>query len=178
MDAPEPVSTAVVPEGEGAEAVSVLEEADEWSFLGSVGEAFASIPAAFADLGSSLADPLGVSVISDDEATVAEEVEADGSIFATMRSYFNNDVHAAYAYLLFILIYFPCVAALGAILRELGRLFGWICIAYLTVLAWITATLYYQIAAAHQVVWIVVPLAMLAAMVAGFSLLRNKVKIS
>ena len=34
-----------------------------------------------------------------------------------MRGFFNNDKHAAYAYMLFILIYF-CVAALGALIRN------------------------------------------------------------
>ena len=53
--------------------------------------------------------------ISGDEAATAEELEADGSVFGAMRLYFANDLHAVYAYLLFILIYFPCFAALGAI---------------------------------------------------------------
>lgn len=159
------------------ESEAPAEPEEQWSFAGSVVEAFASIPEAFAGLGGTLADPVGASIISDDETAVAEEIEADQGIFAVMRSYFNNDVHAAYAYLLFVLIYFPCIAALGAIIRELGSLFGWICVGYLTVLAWVTATLYYQIAAAHQIVWIVIPLALLAAMIAGFSVLRKKVKI-
>ena len=53
---------------------------------------------------------------------------------------------AAFAYLLFILIYAPCVAALAAIHREIGM--GWMLLAvsYLTGLAWLTATLYFQIA--------------------------------
>jgi hypothetical protein len=53
-----------------------------------------------------------------------------------------------------------------------------LCIAYLTILAWITATLYYQVAAGHQAIWIIVPLAMLVAMIAAFSLIRKKVRIA
>jgi ferrous iron transport protein B len=82
--------------------------------------------------------------------------------------------HAAYAYLLFILIYFPCLAALGALVREMGPFFGWVSVIYLTVLAWITATLYYQIASGGQALWIVVALALLGAVIAVFSLLRAK----
>ncbi len=149
----------------------------EWSLAASATEALASIPAAFAGFAGSLADPLGLSVVSGDEASIAEEIGSDEGIFATMREYFAGDVHAAYAYLLFILIYFPCVAALGAIMRELGRFFGWVCIAYLTVLAWITATLYYQITAARDPVWIVVPVALLAGIVALFAVLRRFVKV-
>lgn len=145
-----------------------------FDFATSVGEAFASIPASFAGLADSFLDPLGVSIISDDEAAVAEEIDADSGIFAVMRERFGNNKHAAYAYLLFILVYFPCVAALGAIIRELGRFYGWLCIAYLTVLAWITATLYYQLAWAHQPLWIAVLIALFASMIVLFNAIRNK----
>jgi ferrous iron transport protein B len=91
-----------------------------------------------------------------------------------MRDRFGNNKHAAYAYLLFILVYFPCIAALGAIIRELGRFYGWLCIVYLTVLAWITATLYYQIAYAHKALWIAVPVVLFLCMIALFNVIRNK----
>ncbi len=163
---------------DSASANDMIEEesSDEWNFVGSVGEAFASIPENLGGLVGTLKDPIGASIISDDEATVAEEVEADEGIFAVMRSYFKNDAYAAYAYLLFILIYFPCIAALGAIIREIGGFFGWIAIAYLTILAWITSTLFYQITTAHQPLWIAVPLILLAALIGAFSLLRGKAK--
>ncbi len=163
------------PEDAGAEVAGDSGETDEaWSFGNEVAAAFASIPEAFAGLGGTILDPVGASIITDDEEAVAESVEADRGVFGAMRSYFNGDAHAAYAYLLFILVYFPCLAALGAIIREIGPLFGWIAIGYLTVLAWITATLYYQIAAAREAVWIALPLALLACVVAAFSLLRKK----
>ena len=77
--------------------------------------------------------------------------------------------------MLFRSIYFPCIAAFGAIIREIGPLFGWVSVIYLTVLAWITATLYYQIAAAHQVIWIIIPLVLFAGIIGAFSLMRRKV---
>lgn len=145
-----------------------------FDFGAAVVEAFASIPASFAGLADSVLDPLGLSIISGNEAAVAEEIEADAGIFAVMRDRFGNNKHAAYAYLLFILVYFPCIAALGAIIRELGRFYGWLCIVYLTVLAWITATLYYQIAYAHQALWIAVPVVLFLCMIALFNVIRNK----
>ena len=57
----------------------------------------------------------------------------------------------AFAYLLFILIYMPCVAAVAAIQRETGWKWMSFSIFYLTALAWGFATFFYQLAtfAAH-----------------------------
>lgn len=164
------------------EAVEAAEAAEEegggeeepWSLGAELGAAFASIPEAFSGLAGSILDPLGLSLISGDEEAVAEGVEADEGIFAVLRSYFGDNPHRAYAYLLFILIYFPCLAALGALVREMGPFFGWVSVGYLTVLAWIVSTLYYQVSSGGQVLWIVVPLALLGAVAGVFDLLRGK----
>lgn len=52
---------------------------------------------------------------------------------------------AAYAYLLFILLYSPCAAALTMLWKEHGK--GWMLFAFgfLTLQAWMIATLFYQI---------------------------------
>jgi ferrous iron transport protein B len=63
---------------------------------------------------------------------------------------------SAYAYLLFILIYAPCVAALGAAFRELGTGYGMVLTGYLTILAWIVAVLFFQIFEGHSLLWILV----------------------
>lgn len=154
-----------------ASKIDEIEIDDEpWNFASEVVAAFASIPEAFSGLASTLLDPMGMSMISADEEVVAEEIEADTGIFASLRTSFNNDGAAAYAYLLFILIYFPCIAALGAILREIGPLYGWISMLYLTVLAWITATLFYQFASGGSLLWILVAFSMLVAMIGAFYL--------
>ena len=53
---------------------------------------------------------------------------------------------AAYAYLIFILLYFPCVATIVAIKNETGS-WRWALFAasYTTVVAWITSALVFQI---------------------------------
>ena len=153
-------------------AASPDEEAEEEAFRlwPGIRESLESVPAALGGIFASMADPMGVGLISEDQAAVAEELETDDRVFSAMRGYFGGGA-GAYAYLLFILIYFPCIAAMGAILREIGTGYGWLSMAYLTVLAWLTATLYYQIAAGHQVVWIIVPIVFLAGIVVLFGAL-------
>ena len=53
---------------------------------------------------------------------------------------------AAYAYLIFILLYFPCIATIAAIKNETGS-WRWACFAacYTTAVAWIVSALIYQI---------------------------------
>ncbi len=70
-----------------------------------------SIPENLAGL--SYSDPLGIEVgdLTDSNA-VAEEQEVDESIFGNIKSQFVSG-HAAFAYLIFILLYTPCVAAMG-----------------------------------------------------------------
>jgi len=86
-------------------------------------------------------------------------------VFTGMRSQFNP--FSAYAYLLFVLIYFPCVAAFGTSIQEMGWKYGLMQAAYLTILAWSTATLFYQLAFAHNPVLIAVPLLIMGGMAAA-----------
>ena len=77
---------------------------------------------------------------------------------AAMLTAFDGKA-GAFAYLLFVLIYSPCVAAIAAIQRETGWKWMTFSVVYLTVLAWSFATLFYQLAtfAAHpaqSVMWI------------------------
>ena len=52
----------------------------------------------------------------------------------------------AFALMLFVLIYFPCVAAVAAIRKELGKGWGLFTMFYTTGLAWIISFAFYQIA--------------------------------
>ena len=64
---------------------------------------------------------------------------------SAMLSAFDGKI-GAFAYLLFVLIYMPCVAAVAAIQRETGWKWMSFSVLYLTALAWGLATLFYQIA--------------------------------
>ena len=138
------------------------EEEEEFSLSASLAEAFQTIPENLMGIVDGLLDPFGVGIIGEDEATTAEEVGADESIFASMRAYFNEGPVQIYAYLLFILLYVPCLAAMGAVVREIGGKLAIVLALYLTLLAWIVSTLVYQIGFAHEPVWIIMPLVMLA----------------
>ena len=48
--------------------------------------------------------------------------------------------------MLFVLLYFPCIAALVAVRREAGTKWMLFEIAYTTAVAWIISFLFYQIA--------------------------------
>ncbi len=52
----------------------------------------------------------------------------------------------AYSFMLFILLYFPCIAALAAIKREAGTKWMVFEIFYTTVVAWLVSFIFYQIA--------------------------------
>jgi ferrous iron transport protein B len=54
--------------------------------------------------------------------------------------------YAAYAYLIFILLYFPCIATIAAIKNETGS-WRWATFAalYTTAVAWIMSAVVYQI---------------------------------
>jgi len=144
---------------EAAAAGVELEEAG-FDFFGSIGEAFATIPANLADLGGTLLDPLGLSVgdVSDLD-TAAEEQAVAFTTFGQMAQRFDGRV-GAFAYLLFVLMYFPCVAAMGAVYRETNA--GWTAFVGLwtTALAYWSAVMFYQIGTfsrnpASSTAWIV-----------------------
>ncbi|PNY83050.1 ferrous iron transport protein B [Deinococcus koreensis] len=50
------------------------------------------------------------------------------------------------AYLVFVLLYTPCIATVGALAQEYGRRVAWITVAYQLVTAWVAAFVVYQLA--------------------------------
>ena len=53
---------------------------------------------------------------------------------------------AGLAYLVFVLLYTPCIATVGALAQEYGRRIAWITVAYQLATAWVAAFVVYQIA--------------------------------
>lgn len=122
------------------EVVATEESEAGFDFWAGIIDAFASISAGFEGFLDGLRDPLGLS------GALEEIDEAEASSYSTMVARFGeHGKKAAFAYLLFILIYAPCVAALAAIYREIGM--GWMLLAvsYLTLLAWVISTAFYQL---------------------------------
>lgn len=119
------------------------DEGGEYDLIASLGEAVMSIPDNLAGL--SYSDPLGIEVgdLTDSQA-VAEEQEVDASIFGNLKGYFASS-NAAFAYLIFILLYTPCVAAMGAYVREFGQKYARFIAVWTMGLAYGSAALYYQV---------------------------------
>jgi len=116
------------------------EEREVFDFWGGIGGAFASIPASFDGFSETLADPIGVMGI---EASDIDSMEVDTNTLGSLQRYFGGKI-AAIAYLLFILIYAPCVAAIAATYRETNWKWALFSVSYLTSLAWVVSTIFYQ----------------------------------
>lgn len=128
-----------------SESDSALDDGAPPDLVAATGEAFASIGAELLALGSALTDPLGISIgdVSDLEA-VASEQEIETSTLSNMAALFSGPF-AAFCYLVFVLLYAPCVAVLGAINKEAGWHWTLLVFSWCTGLAYITATVIYQI---------------------------------
>lgn len=137
--------------GQLAEEAAPQEEADPpFNFGENIQAAFVSIPTNIVSLGNQLLDPLGLNIGDvQDQSAVAEEQELSTSTFGQMAQRFGNST-AAFAYLLFVLMYFPCVAATGAVFRETNL--GWTALVagWTTGLAYWVATMFYQVATFSQ----------------------------
>ena len=115
----------------------------------SFSEALATIPENL--FGIAPDDPLSLSVgdLSTVESASAE-LEVETTTFSALQAGFSGVV-AAFAYLLFILLYTPCVAAMGALVGEFGSRWATFAATWTFGLAYGTATVFYQAAtfAAH-----------------------------
>ena len=119
--------------------------AAEADLLGALGEAVASVPRNLAELGGAWSDPLGLDIgaVADPAAAAAEQEVALDTISA-MRTLFHGDI-GAFSYLLFILLYMPCVATIGVIYKEIGAFWAMFSIGWSVVMAYSAAVVCYQI---------------------------------
>ncbi|MDJ1172730.1 Fe(2+) transporter permease subunit FeoB [Roseofilum capinflatum] len=116
-----------------------------FEFWGGIQEAFATIPANLAELPGTLLDPLGLNIgDTTDLETASSEQEVTVGTFGAMVTRFDGKA-GAYAYLLFVLLYFPCVSATAAVYRETNTQWTIFVAAWTTGLAYIVATSFYQI---------------------------------
>ncbi len=118
---------------------------DDFRFWDGLAEAVATIPANLSEVPAMLLDPLGINVGDVSNVDAAAEAQAVGvGTFGAMATRFNGRI-GAFAYLIFVLLYFPCVAAMGAVYRETNG--GWTAFVGLwtTGLAYAASTLFYQV---------------------------------
>lgn len=119
------------------------EEEPEYSFWNDFKDSFNSIPEKLGDLKNTILDPLGLRALSEEDDSV------DAMTYTTMKTMFPSTA-AAFAYLLMVLLYFPCVAVIGAIAKEAGNRWAFFVAAWSTGLAYCASTLFYQIATFSQ----------------------------
>lgn len=111
--------------------------------------------------------------LSEDEMLALEEgdLSETADIYANLRSYFHNpDKNGnpvdgfnwqVFAFLIFILLYVPCLAAMGVVAREIGLGLAILMATVQTILAWAVAVLLYQVPVGGDTKWIVAAIAVL-----------------
>ncbi len=114
-------------------------------------EAVDSVGTNLGALGERLGDPLGMGNL-DDSAAIAEEQQVHTGTLGLMATLFDGQL-GAFSYVLFVLLYMPCVATLGAIYKELGGFWAFFSATWNTVIAYTLAVTVYQAGsfAAHPV---------------------------
>lgn len=113
------------------------ETESETTFGEDVGEIIIGFGTATVDAGKMLVSLVpGINLMADDE-------EAQDTVLSQALTA-NFTPLAAVAFLVFVLIYTPCVATLGAIKAEYGWKWMWVSASYQFGLAWLLAVLVYQ----------------------------------
>ena len=138
------------------------QEQQEQSYIGKMGKAIEPVftPQGFnwkldvsliAGVGAKeiVASSIGVLYSGDDSFADDDTFSDDSEKYTRLHQLMTADgltPLAAYCYLLFVLIYFPCVATIVAIKNETGS-WRWALIAaiYTTILAWVVSAVVYQI---------------------------------
>lgn len=122
--------------------VGHLTDAEEakFNFWGGLHEAVMSIPINFAKLSGALSNPVLAS---------APTHEVNKGVYGQMQQRFDGQI-GAFAYLLFVLLYVPCVSTVATIAKELGRSWAAFSVVWGTGLAYGLATGFYQTATFAQ----------------------------
>lgn len=156
-------------------AGDVGEEEGGLDIAGTVTEAFTTVGEGIVGIFTSV-DLLGIGLISEDQEAISEEIGADASVYRHIAE--NFTVFSAFAYLLFVLMYFPCLAVIGAARQEMGGFYAGVMAVYATLLAWAVATLFFQIAEGHNFVYIILSLLILLIIYGGLYYLGQREKSS
>ena len=109
---------------------------DTFQFWGSLQEAWRSIPANLAQLNHAFSNPI---------LAQAPISEVNQGVYGLMYQQFDGQI-GAFAYLLFVLLYFPCISTTAVMLRELHRGWSVFSIFWMTGIAYGVAVIFYQAA--------------------------------
>lgn len=110
--------------------------AAHFDFLAGMKAAFWSIPENLSHLMPALTNPILAS---------AADSQVSQSVYGIMAQRFDGKI-GAYAYLLFVLLYIPCVSTIVVIRQEASSKMMWISVTWSFFVAYTTAVLFYQVA--------------------------------
>jgi ferrous iron transport protein B len=121
-----------------------------FDFWQAIDDAISTVPENLSALSDAFTDPLQMNVGDIDSLEAAAAAQhVNNATFGAMTKRFDGQA-GAFAYLLFVLLYFPCVATIGAIKREAGTSWAVFVAALTTTIAYITASSFYQIGTFSQ----------------------------
>jgi ferrous iron transport protein B len=129
----------------------------DFNLWASLKEAVYSVIDNLSSLAQAIANPILASAPDNEVSQVA---------YGEMAKRFDGAV-GAYAYLLFVLLYVPCVSTMAAVRQEASRAWMWFSITWSFVLAYAVAVVFYQLAtiAKHpesSIAWVCAMFAMIA----------------
>jgi len=112
--------------------------------------AVTSVGDSMVDISSVLLDPLGLSIgdVTDHDEVAASQ-NVDVATIGNMSALFGSSL-AAVSYLVFILLYAPCVAVIGAMVRESGVRWALIVFSWSTALAYFVSSTIFQLGTIFQ----------------------------
>jgi ferrous iron transport protein B len=120
--------------------VGQLAQAEQSNLVIELKAACLSVPKNLAGLGKTLLNPMANKMVTPDTTP---------GVYGVMSHYFDGKI-GAFAYLLFILLYFPCISTMAVMQREIGNAWAYFSIAWSTGIAYGVATLFYQTATFMQ----------------------------
>lgn len=135
-----------------------------FDFWGSIKQSFMTIPAGLKKM-------FGI-------GTVSNQAMDRSPFGGALQAHFDGQV-GAYAYLLFVLLYFPCIATTATAYRETNLGWAVFMVGWSTGLAYLTATLFYQLATfdkhpASAIIWLVTSILLVVAVVLGLQYLGKQ----
>ncbi|MDR2555800.1 MAG: ferrous iron transport protein B [Fibromonadaceae bacterium] len=149
------------------DAAATKEETEnEFSITEKFKEAVASIADNIKELGKKITNPLSLGE--------PEIVAESASMFEQMKKAFNNSSATAFAFLIFVLLYVPCVSAVSVAMKEVGFALVALQSLYSTMLGWCLAVIVYQAAEGHSLPFIAMAALIMLATVFGVILYAKK----
>lgn len=118
-------------------------DVDQYDFVGGIKSAVATIPENLSHLSNALVDPLGLTTVGQDLDSIENNLDVNLQTVSKIKLSFVSAT-SAMAYLIFILLYTPCAAALGAVYREAGSKWMLFVASWTFIIGWLIATMFYQ----------------------------------